>query len=47
MVFLVLIVCIAASPETCREEQPPLEAHRGLFCLMEGELVAAALLVQV
>jgi hypothetical protein len=45
--FLILIVCLAASPETCREGQRPLEAHSGLFSLMEGELVAAAWLVQV
>lgn len=46
MVSLILVVCLAASPETCREEQPPLEAQSGLqsglFCLEEGELATAA-----
>lgn len=42
MVSLILVVCLAASPETCREEQPPLETQSGLSCLVAGELVAAA-----
>jgi len=42
MVSLILVVCLAASPEICREEQPLLDAQSGLFCLVEGELVAAA-----
>jgi hypothetical protein len=41
MVSLILIVCLAASPQTCQEERPPVEVESGVFCLMEGQLIAA------
>jgi len=40
MVSLILLVCLAASPETCREERPPVEVETGLSCLMQGQLIA-------
>jgi hypothetical protein len=42
MVSLILLVCLAASPETCQEARPPVEVDSGLSCLVEGQLMAAA-----
>ena len=42
MVTLILLVCLAASPETCREESPPSDAQSGLSCMLEGQLIATA-----
>ena len=42
MVSLILVVCLSASPDVCREEQPPLlEAVSQTSCMVEGQLLAA------
>jgi hypothetical protein len=42
MVSLILLVCLAASPETCHEERPQVEVESGLSCVVGGQLIAAA-----
>jgi len=39
MVYFILLACLAASPELCREERSPIE--NSLSCIMQGELIAA------
>jgi hypothetical protein len=42
MVSLILVVCLSATPDVCREEQPPLlEAVTAPSCMMQGQLLAA------
>lgn len=40
MVSLILIVCLAATPDVCREEQPAVDIARAMSCAMEGQLIA-------
>jgi len=46
MVSLVLVICLADSPETCREEAAAVEADGGLSCLREGQPIATAWLAE-
>ena len=39
---LILLVCLAASPQTCQEERPPVEVQSSLSCIVEGQVIAAA-----
>jgi hypothetical protein len=41
MVSLILVVCLAAAPDVCREERPPIEPVSGLSCVMEGQQFAS------
>jgi hypothetical protein len=41
MISLILLVCLAASPEICREEHPPVEVVSTLSCITKGQLIAA------
>ena len=41
MVSLILLVCLAASPEICHEERPPVQVVSSSSCIMEGQLIAA------
>src|SRR5260221_510845 len=41
MVTLILIVCLAATPDVCREERPPVDAAAGISCAAQGQLIAA------
>jgi hypothetical protein len=40
MTSLILIVCLAAAPDVCREEQPPVDVASAMSCAMEGQLIA-------
>jgi hypothetical protein len=40
MVSLILIVCLAVSPDICREEQPPVDVAGAMSCVTEGQLIA-------
>jgi hypothetical protein len=41
MVTLVLVVCLAATPDICREEQPPAEIANAESCIVEGQVIAS------
>ena len=41
MIALVLVVCLAASPDICRDEQPPLDPPSLTACLAQGQIIAA------
>ena len=41
MVSLILIVCLAATPDVCQEERPPIEAVNGTSCMVQGQQLAA------
>ena len=45
MIHLVLTVCLAASPGTCKEERPGFEGSL-MACFMEGQVAAARWLAQ-
>jgi hypothetical protein len=38
---LIIVVCLATSPDVCREEQPPIDMGQGLSCAMNGQTIAA------
>jgi hypothetical protein len=40
MVSLIVIVCLAATPDICREEQPPGYVASATSCAAEGQLIA-------
>ncbi len=41
MVSLILVVCLAATPEICREERPPLEDISQVSCIVQGQQLAS------
>jgi hypothetical protein len=41
MIALVLVVCLAAAPDICRDEQPPLAPPSLGACLAQGQIIAA------
>ena len=41
MITLVLIVCLSASPEICREERPPIDGVNAMGCMVQGQRIAA------
>lgn len=41
MIELVLVVCLAGSPASCREERPGYEGLSMTSCLSQGQLLAA------
>jgi hypothetical protein len=41
MVALILIVCLAATPDICREEQPPVDVANAMSCAVQGQLIAS------
>ena len=41
MITLILIVCLASSPDTCREERPPIDAVNAMACMVQGQQIAA------
>ncbi len=41
MVSLILIVCLAATPDICREEQPPVDVASAMSCAMKGQVIAS------
>lgn len=40
MVALILVVCLAATPDVCREEQPPVEVANAMSCAVQGQVIA-------
>jgi len=41
MIELVLIVCLAAEPASCREERPGFEGLSMISCVTQGQALAA------
>jgi hypothetical protein len=41
MVSLILVVCLAATPDVCREERPPMEPVSQISCIVEGQQFAS------
>jgi hypothetical protein len=39
MATLILVVCLAATPDVCREEQPPVDAN-AMSCAVQGQIMA-------
>ncbi len=40
MLTLVLVVCLSAAPNICREEEPPVTVVSPMSCVMQGQLLA-------
>jgi len=38
--MLILIVCLAVSPDICRAEQPHADVAGAISCVSEGQLIA-------
>jgi hypothetical protein len=41
MIAIILTVCLAAAPEICRDEQPPIAVISEIQCVMQGQQIAA------
>jgi hypothetical protein len=41
MITLILVVCLSATPDICREERPPIDVANPIQCMTQGEIVAA------
>ena len=41
MVSLILIVCLAATPDICREERPAVDVASAMSCAIQGQLIAS------
>ena len=41
MFTLVLVVCLSATPDVCREERPPIDAVSPMSCVVQGQQIAA------
>lgn len=41
MFTLVLVVCLSATPDVCREEHPPIDAVSPMSCVVQGQQIAA------
>ncbi len=41
MISLILVVCLASSPDVCREETPPIDVDSPMVCMVEGQQIAA------
>jgi hypothetical protein len=41
VIELVLIVCLATTPNACREERPGFESPSVVSCLTQGQMFAA------
>ena len=41
MITLVLVVCLSATPDVCREERPPIDAASPMACMVQGQQIAA------
>lgn len=39
MVTLILVVCLTATPNVCREEHPPVDVSL-MSCQIEGQMIA-------
>ncbi len=40
MISLILVVCLSATPDICREERPPIEIASPMVCLIQGQQIA-------
>jgi hypothetical protein len=41
MITLILVVCLAATPDICREETPPIDPASSMSCVVQGQLMAS------
>jgi hypothetical protein len=41
MVSLILVVCLTATPDVCREERPPMDVLSGASCMIQGQQLAS------
>jgi len=41
MMTLILVVCLSATPDVCKEERPPVEAMSPMGCMIRGQVIAA------
>lgn len=41
MVTLILVVCLSATPDVCREERPPVDVASPMQCMVQGQQIAA------
>lgn len=40
MIVFVIVVCLASSPDVCREEQPPTAVISAMQCAIQGQQMA-------
>lgn len=40
MVTLILVVCLAGAPDSCREERPIVDVSSPMSCMIEGQRYA-------
>ncbi len=41
MISLILVVCLSATPDVCKEERPPIEITSPMVCLIQGQQIAS------
>jgi hypothetical protein len=41
MISLILVVCLATTPDVCREENPPIDGVSPMVCMVQGQQIAA------
>jgi hypothetical protein len=41
MMTLILVVCLSATPNVCKEERPIVEAMSPMGCMVQGQQIAA------
>jgi len=41
MMTLILVVCLSATPNVCKEERPIIEAMSPMGCMVQGQQIAA------
>lgn len=46
MITLVLVVCLSATPDICREETPPVDVASPMSCMVQGQQIAAEWLAE-
>jgi hypothetical protein len=47
MVSLILVVCLTATPDVCREERPPMDVLSGASCMIQGQQLASQWLMSI
>ena len=41
MLELILLVCLASDPTSCRDERPPIDLLMPMACMLQGQQIAA------
>ena len=41
MISLILVVCLSATPDICREDRPPIDDVSPMACMVEAQFIAA------